>query len=98
MADKSVVINKLVTFDAVYTVKDNAVEKINFFSSLEPYNKNKCFEGPCYTVHYEKSNVRHIIPLKEVKGVEVLLVGKEAIENKPPAEAFVYESATKKGE
>jgi len=101
MADKVMNITSLATADDVYSVgaaldiNVPSIEKITFFSSLEPYNKNKCFEGPCYVITYVGESKRHIVPLKEVKGVEVEFVEKETVKKKTNPEAFVYETATK---
>lgn len=96
MTEKVTVINRLVVSDETYTVDVDGVEKIVFFSTLEPYNKNKCYEGPCYVIYYNDNGARHIIPAKEAKGIEVIYVDKDAIKKKKTTlEAFAYETATK---
>lgn len=96
MAEKLTNINKLVTFDDVYIVGNTplgsvaVIEKITFFSTLAPYNQNKCYEGACYVVFFKNSVSRHVIPLKEVKGIEVIYVEKEDIKKPSMIEAVAY--------
>lgn len=68
--------------NAHYAVGEDETEKITFFSTERPFNKNKMFEGPCYIISFTDSLLQKIIPANCIVEVLVELIKTNTEHNK----------------